>query len=525
MLMRFFVLSTNKVMRSNWIPINAPFQMAPRNVDEINIAEPAPSFQNTDNKDSKDESSKAQSLNSFQYKAQFLWNKWKKPLMFIGGTLGFGTLGTMLVLTTKHYIHENASVSPFKNHNEEVSKLMGRFMTFEDDLKRTIATKQLSQAEKIRHGHSAIFLFNQALKIKEFPNLEISPENVEKLSNTVLKTVLQYAMGYEEDVLPTLISQLHQKELLPPLLNSIEGFTPIKTAYSDYIERHYSTFAQVNENQHKPIKQLQWKTFQNNRAAIDLYGQFNALDQAKSAVLRQIPFPPADVYESPMTNFEAACVLDHYGTYLKRFDPTAYSELLALQNKILPHPPEAEASLSAQDLIQMAKTLNIHFEIEPWQHIDEKLSFRTALEDLVAKRLKYQEIHPNYIHQVGSGRSLEASIDFLKGLEKQVHHPDPSMTMPNESPHLLYCRMYDLKQGLQNHQVEIKSESIQNFINQAYQTSKTLSGSAPLYAKLEQQLKPYAVAKDSPDSQRIWQRKDLQQILDTMLPQILSSMK
>jgi octaprenyl-diphosphate synthase len=43
--------------------------------------------------------------------------------MFIGGTLGFGTLGTMLVLTTKHYIHENASVSPFKNHNEEAEKV------------------------------------------------------------------------------------------------------------------------------------------------------------------------------------------------------------------------------------------------------------------------------------------------------------------------------------------------------------------------------------------------------------------
>lgn len=521
------MLSTNRVMPSTWRPTQAPLQMGAQPVGEKNTEETESQVASQPS-ESKEDAKKESSPNSFQYKAQFLWNKWKKPLLFIGGTLGLATLGTTLVLTTKHYVHENASVSPFKNHREEVSKLQSRFMAFEQDLKRIIATKQLTQGEKIRHGHSAVFLFNQALKIKEFPNLELESAKVEQLANQVFKTVLQYAMGYEEDVLPTFISQLHRKELLAPLLKEIDGFKPLKTAYSDYIDAHYPQFIQQQQENHKIVKQLQWKTYQNNRNAVDLYGQFNALDEAKSALLSQIPFPPSDVYESPMTNFEAACVLDHYGAYFKRFDPMAYSELLALQHKILPHSPEEESLLTAKDLSQMAQTLQVHFEIEPWRHIDEKLSFRSALNDLISKRLKYQDIHPNYIHQVGSGRSLEASIAFLQQLEAQVKHPDKSMTTANESAHLLYCRLYDLKQGLQNHQLEMKSESIQKFINQAHQTAQTLSqaGASPsLYAKLEQILKPYAVAKESPESQRIWQRDDLEQMLNQILPHVLNAMK
>ncbi|MFN7310385.1 MAG: hypothetical protein ACK5T0_03355, partial [Vampirovibrionales bacterium] len=166
--------------------------------------------------DSSQQSGSSKETGGFQEFGQQLermWRRWKKPLLVVGGVITAGTLGTVAFWGGNHFIYENVKTSIIPE-KEELAYLWQRFEDFQNHVNQLKQSSHNDKVVKIKAGYALVALFQDALDINKFIYNEISDADRKKKANQILKTVLDYALDYEQDVLPSLIRRLHKSQRL-----------------------------------------------------------------------------------------------------------------------------------------------------------------------------------------------------------------------------------------------------------------------------------------------------------------------
>ncbi len=350
---------------------------------------------------SKEESSKETGgFQQFGKQLQQMWRRWKKPLLIVGSILATGTLGVVAYWGAIHIKHENVKTSLLSDR-EEITMLWQRFEDFRVHInqQKQAQASGNGQIHKIKGGYDLVGLFQDALDIEKFIYNEVPDAQRKTMASTIIKTVLDYALDYEPDVLPHLLRGLHKSQRLTSILDK-KQVSPIETPFRNYIKGHRNSYLSDD------LLEAPFLRYENDRRAIEAFKAFKDVKDAKHAVLQARLFQQKRKDNQAESNFEIACMLDLYTTYLKGYYPHAYEALAPLASKIERKDPNAASTLTPEDLHALSKATHLTVELYPWQVKDAPIYFSQGLRDLMYKILSKQDISPqNYgYHQKIYGR-------------------------------------------------------------------------------------------------------------------------
>ena len=326
-----------------------------------------------------------------------MWRRLKKPILIIGGIAATITTAVGLFWIATHLVHENVKTSIIPKR-EELSLLWQRFEDFQHSIQqqKNAPVPGNSMVFKIKRGFELVQLFNDAFDIHKFVNTSLSEEKIKEKTRTIMKTVLDYALEYEQDVVPTLIRRLHKSLKMNRLID--EG--QIKTTFRDYVNQYKK---QVDP---QSLLQVQIDRYENDRKAIEVFKDFWCAKDAKNVLQEARLFQQERKSNKAETNFEMACMMDLYATYLKDYYPEAHGELSRLANQLTKQDPEKPCLLAPQDLTALAKTIRLNMTLYPWEWKEDPIYFSQSLRDLMVKLLATQEITPqNYTYHRASPRA------------------------------------------------------------------------------------------------------------------------
>jgi hypothetical protein len=325
-----------------------------------------------------------------QFKQQLgrMWKRWKKPLLLVGGVLTVGTLGTVTFFAGKHFIYENVKTSLIPER-EELGFLWERFQNFQDlvNQQKQSQVKSNGMAIKVKGGYDLVALFQDALDIEKFIYNEISDADRKSKANTIIKTVLDYALDYEQDVLPTLIRRLHKSQRLTSILDETK-LPPIETPFRKYIQQHKSLFDS------DPILKAPFARYENDRRAVEAFKAFHVSKDAQYAVQEARLFQQKRKANQAESNLEIACMLDLYSTYLKDYHPSAFQALTTLAKKLEKQNPAEASTLIPEDLKALTQATHLNIALYPWEVKEDPIYFSQCLRDLMDKIISKQDISP-----------------------------------------------------------------------------------------------------------------------------------
>ena len=341
---------------------------------------------------SKEESSKETGgFQQFGKQLQQMWRRWKKPLLIVGSILATGTLGVVAYWGAIHIKHENVKTSLLSDR-EEITMLWQRFEDFRihiNQQKQAHASGN-GQIPKIKGGYDLVGLFQDALDVEKFIYNEISDADRKKKANNIIKTVLDYALEFEPDDLPVMLRALHTSQRLTSILDE-KQVQPIETPFRKYINQHRNSYLSDD------LLKAPFARYENDRRAVEVFKAFKDVKDAKEAVLQARLFQQRRKANEAESNFEIACMLDLYTTYLKVYYPYAYEALAPLAEKIVRKDPNAASTLTPEDLNALSQATHLTVELYPWQDKEESIYFSQGLRDLMYKILSKQDISPqNY---------------------------------------------------------------------------------------------------------------------------------
>jgi hypothetical protein len=340
----------------------------------------------------KEESSKETGgFQQFGKQLKQMWRRWKKPLLIVGSMLATGTLGVVAYWGAIHIKHENVKTSLLSDR-EEITMLWQRFEDFRAHINQQNQAQASGngQIHKIKGGYDLVGLFQDALDIEKFIYNEVSDANRKTMASKIIKTVLDYALEFEPDVLPVMLRGLHKSQRLTSILDE-KQVQPIETPFRNYIKRHRNSYLSDD------LLKAPFARYENDRRAIEAFRAFDDVKDAKHAVLQARLFQQRRKANEAESNFEIACMLDLYTTYLKVYYPYAYEALAPLAEKIVRKDPNAASTLTPEDLNALSQATHLTVELYPWQDKEESIYFSQGLRDLMYKILSKQDISPqNY---------------------------------------------------------------------------------------------------------------------------------
>ncbi len=339
--------------------------------------------------DSSQQSGSSKETGGFQEFGQQLermWRRWKKPLLVVGGVITAGTLGTVAFWGGNHFIYENVKTSIIPE-KEELAYLWQRFEDFQNHVNQLKQSSHNDKVVKIKAGYALVALFQDALDINKFIYNEISDADRKKKANQILKTVLDYALDYEQDVLPSLIRRLHKSQRLTSLLDETQ-VPAIETPFRRYIQQ--------NRNQYlaDDVLKAPFARYENDRRAVDVFKAYDVAKDAQHAVQEARLFQQERKGNKAESNFEMACMLDLYTAYLKDYHPHAYNALSPLAKKLEKQDPTAPSTLVVEDLKALCEATHLNVALYPWEVKDDPIYFSQGLRDLMDKILSKQDISP-----------------------------------------------------------------------------------------------------------------------------------
>jgi hypothetical protein len=341
---------------------------------------------------SKEESSKETGgFQQFGKQLKQMWRRWKKPLLIVGSMLATGTLGVVAYWGAIHIKHENVKTSLLSDR-EEITMLWQRFEDFRvhiNQQKQAYASGN-GQIHKIKGGYDLVGLFQDALDIEKFIYNEVPDAQRKTMASTIIKTVLDYALDYEPDDLPVMLRGLHTSQRLTSFLDE-KQVQPIETPFRNYINQHRNSYLSDD------LLKAPFARYENDRRAVEVFKAFHVAKDAQHVVQEARLFQQPRKANEAESNFEIACMLDLYTTYLKGYYPYAYKALAPLAKKIESQNPNASSTLTPEDLLDLSKATHLTVELYPWEIMDDPIYFSRGLRDLMYKILSKQDISPqNY---------------------------------------------------------------------------------------------------------------------------------
>ncbi len=337
----------------------------------------------TKKEDSPNESRGSQ---PFGQQLQRMWRRWKKPILVLGGVLATATIGAVAFWGGNHYIHENVKTSLIPER-EELAYLWERFEDFQVHVNQMKQSSHNDMVVKIKAGYELVSLFQDALDIDKFVNTEASETAKKKKASLILKTVLDYALDYDQDVLPTLLRRLHKSQRLTELLDETQ-VPSIETPFSQYIKQHKAAFSS------DPNLKAPFARYENDRRAVEVFKAYDVAKDAQHAVQEARLFQQERKGNKAESNFEMACILDLYATYLKVYHPHAYNALSPLAKKLENQDPTAPSTLAVEDLQALCEATHLNVALYPWEVKEDPIYFSQSLRDLMDKIMSKQDITP-----------------------------------------------------------------------------------------------------------------------------------
>jgi hypothetical protein len=305
--------------------------------------------------------------------------------------LATGTLGVVAYWGAIHIKHENVKTSLLSDR-EEITMLWQRFEDFRAHINQQNQAQASGngQIHKIKGVYDLVGLFQDALDIEKFIYNEVSDAERKTMASKIIKTVLDYALEFDQDVLPHILRGLHKSQRLTSILDE-KQVQPIETPFRKYINQHRNSYLSDD------LLKAPFARYENDRRAVEVFRAFDDVKDAKHAVLQARLFQQRRKSNQAESNFEIACMLDLYTTYLKGYYPHAYEALAPLAKKIVTKDPNAASTLTPEDLHALSKATHLTVELYPWEIKDDPIYFSRGLRDLMYKILSKQDISPqNY---------------------------------------------------------------------------------------------------------------------------------
>jgi hypothetical protein len=328
----------------------------------------------------------------FQQQLVRMWRRWKKGILIGGGLLASATVAISAFFLTKHLRYENQTTNLIPEGGE-FAHLWGRFKTFEHDFEQIqkASTPEEKQAYKTKLGNGLVTLFQDALQPDKFVCNEISPKPRDAQASRMIKILINYALDYEPDVLPTFLRDLHARKRISEFLPE-DQVPAIETPFRRYIEQYKEQF-----NSDSLLK-ASYEGYLNDRRGIELFKYYHVAKDAKNVVRQALLFLQSRTANQPESHLEMACMLDLYATYFKQYHPQAYDALTPLAKKLDEKAPMSPSTFTPQeDLAGLTTATQLNYRQSPWERPKESIDFSGCLRELIYKIMAQELIIPqNY---------------------------------------------------------------------------------------------------------------------------------
>ncbi|XVJ51904.1 MAG: hypothetical protein HEQ32_07470 [Vampirovibrio sp.] len=335
----------------------------------------------------KEKKRSSESPTGFKQRTNRFWKRWKNMITFVGSSLGMIAGAGVVFVLTQHHIYNHAKVNA-KQEGKEIGDLSQRYRQFKQALQFAHQNKQKPNSQSL--GFDLLALYQDALNIySHIAPGERGHEGIESLQANILRDVLSYAFQYEQDALPSLITELSFRKQL----TNVFKHTPLKESsspFSAYIRKNTpKSFANEAES-------LAFQSYQNDRLAIDLLGHNDCSKEAQALLKRSQHFSISN--QKQHSHFQIACMLDLYATYFQRFDKQAAQSIEKIGKALLQKEPHVPSTLTQRDLYPLAKDLHLPIVVHPLKSNDLPIYFVETLHDLLLKRMELTLPSPQNAH-------------------------------------------------------------------------------------------------------------------------------
>lgn len=315
-----------------------------------------------------------------------MWRQWKKPLLIAAGLITVGAGGIAAFWGGSHFMYENIKTSVIPKR-EELGFLWQRFLNCQIILNQQKESSGNDMAVKIKAGYYLVALFQDALDINKFRSFEVTEQEKTKKSKIIIQTILDYALDHEQDVLPVLLRRLHQTQRLTEFLDETK-IPMIETPFKGYVDKNE---AQALSD---PVLKIAFARYKNDRSVLVAFKHYSSSGDASRTVQAARLFQQERKGNKAESNFEMACILDLYTTYLKVYHPHAYDALIPLAKKLQDEDPAAPSTLVREDLAKLSKSTKLTVQLYPWEDKNDPIYFSQFLRDMMDKIIARQDITP-----------------------------------------------------------------------------------------------------------------------------------